>query len=89
MDSKPTPPDTRKVQLPMTAEPAGPVTVEPPKHPLHALASYELQNYRRELERALRALPEHATVRKVLQENLAEVLAEQESRAVIADPTAR
>ncbi len=32
------------------------VTVEPPGHPLHALATFELRDYRRELERARRDL---------------------------------
>jgi len=46
----------------MTAEPApgGPVAVEPPEHPLHALTTYELLRYRGQLEHALRTLPEHA-----------------------------
>jgi hypothetical protein len=66
----------------MTAEPD---TVEPPEHPLHALTTYELSRYRRQLEHALKALPEHATVRELLREKLAEALAEQESRVVIAD----
>jgi hypothetical protein len=68
---------------------AGPVTVEPPEHPLHALATYELSHYRRQLEHALKALPEHATARELLQEKLAEVLAEQESRVAITDAPAR
>jgi hypothetical protein len=33
--------------------PAEPVPVQPPKHPLHALTSYELRDYRRELEQAI------------------------------------
>ena len=69
--------------------PAGPLTVEPPEHPLHALATYELSRYRRELEHALKALPEHAAVLELLKGKLAEVLAEQESRVVIADAAAR
>jgi len=75
----------------MTAEPvpAGPVPVEPPEHPLHALTTYELSRYRRELEHALKALPEHAAVLELLKGKLAEVLAEQESRVVIADAAAR
>jgi hypothetical protein len=82
MDSKPTPPDNQKEQPPMTTEsaPVGPVTVEPPEHPIHALTTYELSRYRRQLEHALKTLSEHAAVR----EKLAEVLTEQESRAVIA-----
>jgi DNA-binding transcriptional regulator/RsmH inhibitor MraZ len=75
----------------MTTEPApaGPVTVEPPEHPLHALTTYELSRYRRQLEHALQALPEHAVVRELLRGKLTEVLAEQESRVAIADAPAR
>jgi hypothetical protein len=46
----------------MTVEP---VAVEPPKHPLYALTSYELRDYRHELERAIAflektdAMPRH------------------------------
>jgi hypothetical protein len=40
--------------------------------------------YRRDLERALKTLPEHAAVRELLNEKLAGVVAEQESRAAIA-----
>ncbi len=56
------------------------MTVEQPSHPVHALTTYELRNYRRELEHSLRALPEHVAVRVILQQRLAEVLAEQDSR---------
>ena len=75
----------------MTTEPvpAGPLTVEPPEHPLDALTTYELSRYRRELEHALKALPEHAAVRELLRTKLAEVLAEQESRVVIAGASVR
>ena len=75
----------------MTAEPvpAGPATIEPPEHPLHALATYELSRYRRELEQALKALPEHGAVRELLRGKLAGVLAEQDSRVVIAEAAAR
>jgi hypothetical protein len=66
----------------MTAEP---VTVQPPKHPLHALTTYELSRYRRELEHALIELPPDAPVRGLLQNKLAEVLAEQDSRTKITD----
>ena len=75
----------------MSAEPvpARPVTVEPPEHPLDALTTYELSRYRRQLEHALKALPEHAAVRELLRGKLAEVLAEQESRVAIADAPTR
>jgi hypothetical protein len=48
---------------------------------VHALTTYELRNYRRELEHSLRALPEHVMVRVILQQRLAEVLAEHDSRS--------
>jgi hypothetical protein len=60
-------------------------TVPPPKHPMHALTTYELTRYRRELEQALKTLPEDVPVRGLLQGRLAEVLAEQESRSRIRD----
>lgn len=68
----------------MTAEP---VTVQPPEHPMHALTTYELSRYRRGLEHALKELPDHAPVRELLRGKLAEVLAEEDSRAKIADVT--
>ena len=68
----------------MTAEP---VTVQPPEHPMHELMTYELSRYRRELEHALKELPEHAPVRELLHGKLAEVLAGEDSRAKIADVT--
>jgi hypothetical protein len=73
-----------KDQPPMTAEP---VTVQSPEHPMHALTTYELSRYRRELEHALKELPEHVPVRELLRGKLAEVLAEEDSRAKIADVT--
>lgn len=64
----------------MTAEP---VIVHKPKHPMYALTTYELRDYRSELEHALKSLPERAAARELLQRQLAGVLAEQESRARI------
>jgi hypothetical protein len=63
----------------MTAEPAA----QPAQrgHPLHALTTYELARYRRELDRALKALPAQAPVRAQLQQKLAQVIAEQDDRA--------
>ena len=61
----------------MTAEP---VRVHPPAHPLYALTTYELRDYRRDLEHALASPPQPA-VCGLLRQRLAEVLAEQESRA--------
>jgi hypothetical protein len=51
-----------------------------PAHPLPALATFELDRYRRELEYALRGLPIGAASRPELQRRLAEVMAEQQSR---------
>jgi hypothetical protein len=64
--------------------PAEPVTVQEPKHAVSELTTSELARYRRELEHALKTLPEHAPVRELLQQRLAEVLAEVDERARIA-----
>jgi hypothetical protein len=56
------------------------MAIEQPPHPMHSLTTYELKNYRRELEHALKTIPEHAQVRELLQQRLAEVLAEQDFR---------
>jgi len=68
----------------MTAETAIPAQ---PAHPLHALTTYELSRYRRELEHALKSLPTQAPVRAQLQDKLAQVMAEQDSRLDIAANT--
>jgi hypothetical protein len=57
--------------------------MQPPPHPLPALTTYELRDRRRELEDALENLPDHAPVRALLQRQLDEVLAEQQSRTRI------
>lgn len=57
------------------------VNVGPPKHPMYALTTYELRDYRGELERALRKLPQHAEVRALILRRLDAVLAEQGERA--------
>jgi hypothetical protein len=56
------------------------MAIEQPPHPMHSLTTYELKNYRRELEHSLKTLPQQAQVRELLQQRLAEVLAEQDSR---------
>jgi len=56
------------------------MSIQQPPHPTHALTTYELKNYRRELEHSFKTLPEHAQARVQLQQRLAEVLAEQDSR---------
>jgi len=66
--------------------PAEPVTSQQPSHPLHALSARELRDYRRDLEQALTGLPAHAPVRDLLHRSLAEVRAEQETRAQTVGP---
>lgn len=68
----------------MTAEP---VTVDPPEHPLHAMTTYELRDYRRQLERAIAFLEGQDPVpptRGDLQARLDDVLAEQDERVRMA-----
>ena len=57
-------------------------------HPLYALATFELSRYRRELEQALAGLPSQAPGRRLLQDKLTLVLAEQESRFKITGRSA-
>ncbi len=62
--------------------PAEPATVQPPRHPMHALTTFELRDYRRRLEHALNEkVIGNAPVAAQLREMLAQVLAEEESRA--------
>jgi hypothetical protein len=64
--------------------PADPETVESPKHPLYALATFELRNYRRQLERAITFFSTQDPVppiRDDLQARLEDVDAEQDSRS--------
>jgi hypothetical protein len=60
---------------------AGPGTVHVPPHPVPALTTYELRDYRKQLEHAL---GDHvigrAPIAARLRETLAEVLAEEQSR---------
>jgi hypothetical protein len=64
--------------------PAEPVTVDQPPHPMHQLTTSEISRYRRELEHALKTLPEHAPVRELLGQRLAEVMNEVNEREKIA-----
>jgi hypothetical protein len=59
-----------------------PDTVQPPDHPLHALTTFELSDYRRRLEAAIALAA--APVQADLQARLDDVLAEQDDRARIA-----
>jgi hypothetical protein len=61
-----------------------PVAVEKPEHPLYALTTYELRDYRRHLERAVGYYVMHhpeAPVLAALRKTLGDVLAEQDDRA--------
>ena len=69
------PSDAPKDELPMPAEPS---------HPVHALTTYEISRYRRELERAIKGISPDAPVQADLKRKLDEVLAEQAERARIA-----
>jgi hypothetical protein len=64
--------------------PAGPVTVTRPEHPLHALATYELRDYRRDLERAIKGIAPDAPVQADLRRKLDAVITEQDDRARLA-----
>ena len=64
--------------------PTDPLAVEPPKHPLHALTTYELKDRRRELEHAIKGISPDAPVQAHLRRQLDAVLAEQEDRARLA-----
>ena len=68
-------------QPPMPAEP---VTVQKPKHPLHALTSYELSRYRRDLEHAIKGISADALVQADLRRKLDAVITEQDDRARLA-----
>ncbi len=62
-------------------------TVDQPKHPLHALTTYELAYYRRRLENAIAFLDKQdrvPAIRANLQAALDGVIAEQDDRARIA-----
>jgi hypothetical protein len=51
-----------------------------PKHKMGALTTYELRNYRNELEQALQDVPEDSPDHVLLEQRLAAVTAEQDSR---------
>jgi hypothetical protein len=68
-----------------TTEP--PLVVEKPEHPLPELTTYELRDYRRELEKAIAFFGQQRPVPPVqaaMQAKLTAVIAEQDERARIA-----
>jgi hypothetical protein len=73
--------------MPAAAVPDQAPTVEQPPHPLHALPTYELRDYRRQLEDAITFFDRQESVppvRAVMQARLDAVIAEQDDRARIA-----
>jgi hypothetical protein len=67
--------------------PTDPMAVEKPQHPLYALTTFELRDYRRQLEHAITFADENNLVspgRDVLRARLDAVLAEQDERARLA-----
>lgn len=73
--------------MPATAAPVHVPAVDQPGHPLFALATFELADYRRQLERAIAFFDvQHPVppIRADLQARLDAVLAEQNHRAKIA-----
>jgi hypothetical protein len=61
-----------------------PMTIAAPKHPVSALTTYELRDYRSDLERAIRGIAPDASVQADLRRKLGAVIAEQEDRARMA-----
>ncbi len=62
-------------------------TVNPPKHPLYALTTYEMRDYRRDLEHAIAFFDAKDPVppaRDALQATLDAVIGEQDDRARLA-----
>ena len=64
--------------------PAEPLPIHQPKHPLHALTTHELRDYRRDLENTIKTIAPDAAIQAELQRRLDAVIAEQESRARLA-----
>jgi hypothetical protein len=58
------------------------MTVTKPRYPVAELATWELRDYRQELERAVATLPETAPLRQIYDGRLTEVISEQEARSV-------
>lgn len=64
--------------------PAEPQPIHQPKHPLYALTTYELRDYRRDLENTRKTITPDAAIQAELQRRLDAIIAEQESRARLA-----
>jgi hypothetical protein len=74
--------------MPSTATAQQAPSVNQPKHPLGAMTTYELRDYRRDLETAIAFFDRQASVppaRARLQARLDDVVAEQDDRRRLAD----
>jgi hypothetical protein len=74
--------------MPATPASPQPPAVDQPKHPLHALTTYELTDYRRQLESAIAFFDRNGALpptRSDLQARLDAVLTEQDDRRRLAD----
>jgi hypothetical protein len=73
--------------MPATVAPPDPPAVDQPKHPLHALTTFELREYRRQLESAIAFFGTKDPVppaRSSLQARLDAVTAEEDDRKRLA-----
>jgi hypothetical protein len=73
--------------MPSTATSQQAISVNQPKHPLPALTTYELRDYRRDLEIAIALFDRQTPVpsaRDRLQATLDDVIAEQDDRKGLA-----
>jgi hypothetical protein len=59
------------------------MSVPAPPHPLDGLATWQLRDYRAELESALAGAAEDSADRTLIQRRLAEVVAEQKERTSV------
>jgi hypothetical protein len=64
--------------------PSDAVTFDQPKHLLHALTTFELRDYRKYLEHAIKGLSPDAPVQALLRRRLDQVLAEEDERERMA-----
>jgi hypothetical protein len=81
-----TPPEDRQ-PMPSTAASQQAPSVNQPKHPLPAMTTYELRDYRRDLETAIAFFDRQTPVpadRDQLQATLDDVIAEQDDRKRLA-----
>src|SRR5207244_11474712 len=86
--SRPPTPHEDRQPMPATAPSDQAPGVERPKYPLHAMTTFELRDYRRELERTIALYDKNypaAPVRANLQAALDGVIAAQDDRKKLAD----